>query len=135
LVSWISPRAHVPNGCTIGENCIVMDGASMQPHARLGDDVFLWNGVVVGHHAIIGDHCWLASNCTISSTVKMEPRCFVGVNAAIGHGITIGADSIIGAGVVLTHDTAPGGVYIVPDTPRFRLDSGRFLKIGRILES
>jgi sugar O-acyltransferase (sialic acid O-acetyltransferase NeuD family) len=135
LISWVSPRAHVPKGCVIGANCIVMDGASLQPQARLGDDVFVWNGAVVGHHATIGDHCWLASNCTISSTVVAEPFCFFGVNAAIGHGITIGARNIIGATTVITRSTEPDGVYITPDTVRFRLDSRRFLKISRISQS
>ena len=132
LVSWISPGAHVPQECTIGVNCFVMDGASLQPHARLGDDVFVWSGAVVGHHATIGDHSWLASNCTISSTVTVEPNCFFGVNVAIGHAITIGARSIVGAGAVISRSTAPDGVYVVPDTERYRLDSQRFTKIARI---
>jgi sugar O-acyltransferase (sialic acid O-acetyltransferase NeuD family) len=133
LITWVSPRAHVPKGCVIGANCIVMDGASLQPGARLGDDVFVWNGAVVGHHATIGDHCWLASNCTISSTAVVEPNCFLGVNAAIGHGVTIGARNIIGAATVITRSTAPDGVYIARDTERFRLDSRRFTKISRIV--
>ncbi len=132
LISWVSPRASVPKGCSIGANCIIMDGASLQPHARLGDNVFVWNGAVVGHHATIGDHCWLASNCTISSTVSMESSCFVGVNAAIGQDISIGERSIIGAAAVITRSTVAGGVYIVPDTERYRLDSGRFMKIARM---
>jgi len=132
LISWISPRAHVPPGCTIGANSIVMDGASLQPHARLGNNVFVWNGAVVGHHANIGDHCWLASNSTVSSAAVVEPQCFLGVNAAVGHNVTIGARSIVGAGTVLTRSTAPDGVYIAPDTERFRLDSRRFLKLARL---
>lgn len=132
LVSWVSPRAHVPHGCVIGANCIVMDGASLQPYARLGDNVFVWNGAVVGHHATIGDHCWLASNCTISSTATVEPFGFVGVNAAIGHGVTIGARSIVGAAAAITRSTQTDGVYIVADTERFRLDSQRFIKIARL---
>jgi sugar O-acyltransferase (sialic acid O-acetyltransferase NeuD family) len=133
LASWVSRRAHVPKSCTIGENCVVMDGASLQPHARIGDDVFVWNGAVIGHHSTIGDHCWVASNCVISSTVTVEPQCFFGVNAAIGHGITIGARSIVGAGAVITHSTSADGVYVVGDTPRFRLDSQRFMRIARLL--
>jgi len=133
LVSLISARAHVPSTCTIGANCCIMDGAALQPYARLGDDVFVWNGAAVGHHATVGDHCWLASNCTISSTVVMEPFCFVGVNAAVGHAITIGARSIIGAAAVITRSTAPNGVYIARDTERFWLDSERFTKISRIM--
>jgi sugar O-acyltransferase (sialic acid O-acetyltransferase NeuD family) len=133
LVSWVSPRAHVSSTCTVGANCCIMDGASLQPYARLGDDVFVWNGAVVGHHAVIGDHCWLASNCTVSSTAVVEPFCFLGVNAAIGHGITVGERSIIGAAAVLTRSTAPQGVYIVRDTERLRLDSQHFSKISRIV--
>ncbi len=133
LITWISPRAHVAKGCVIGANCIVMDGASLQPEARLGDDVFVWNGAVVGHHATIGDHCWLASNCTISSTAVVEPFCFFGVSAAIGHGVTIGARNIIGAATLVTRSTAPDGVYIARDTERFRLDSRSFTKISRIV--
>ena len=133
LVSWVSPRAYVPSTCTIGGNCCVMDGVALQPYACIGDDVFVWNGAVVGHHAVIGDHCWLASNCTISSTAAVEPFCFLGVNAAIGHGITVGARSIVGAAAVLTRSTAPEGVYIVRDTERFRLDSQRFSRISRIV--
>jgi sugar O-acyltransferase (sialic acid O-acetyltransferase NeuD family) len=132
LMSWVSPRAHVPAGCAIGENCLVMDGASLQPYARLGDGVFVWNNAVVGHHAAIGDYCWLASNCTISSTVVVEPFCFFGVNAAIGHAITIGARILIGAGAVVTRDATAGGVYIRGDTERFRLDSERFMKFARM---
>jgi sugar O-acyltransferase (sialic acid O-acetyltransferase NeuD family) len=133
LITWISPSANVPKGCAIGANCIVMAGASLQPEARLGDNVFVWNGAVVGHHTLIGDHCWLASNCTISSTVIVEPFCFFGVNAAIGHDITIGARNIIGAAAVITRSTAPDGVYIARDTDRFKLDSQHFLKISRMV--
>jgi sugar O-acyltransferase (sialic acid O-acetyltransferase NeuD family) len=133
LISWTSPRAHVGHGCTIGTNTVVMEGAVLQPHARLGDDVFVWGGAVVGHHAVIGDHCWLASNCTISSTVSVEPSCFIGVNAAIGHGIVVGARTIVGAGATITHSTAPGGVYVPSDTARLRLSSDKFLKIARLV--
>jgi sugar O-acyltransferase (sialic acid O-acetyltransferase NeuD family) len=132
LASFVSPRAYVPQSCKLGANCCIMDGASLQPYVRLGDDVFVWNGAVVGHHATIGDHCWLASNCTISSTVTLEPNCFVGVNAAIGHAITVGARSIIGASTVITRSTAPDGVYIARDTERFRLSSQRFMRISRM---
>jgi sugar O-acyltransferase (sialic acid O-acetyltransferase NeuD family) len=132
LASWVSPEARVPPGTVVGANCVIMPGAALQPHARLGDGVFVWHNAVVGHHAAIGDHCWLASNCTISSTATLGARSFVGVNAAIGHNLTIGADSLIGAGAVLTRSTEPGGVYIVGDTPRYRLDSRRFMRIAQM---
>jgi sugar O-acyltransferase (sialic acid O-acetyltransferase NeuD family) len=132
LVSWISPVAHVPASCSFGANCVVMPGAALQPYSRLGDGVFVWHNAVVGHHATIGDHCWLASNCTISSNATLGERCFVGVNAAIGHNLTIGADNLVGAGAVVTRSAEPGGVYIVSNTPRYRLDSRRFMRIAQM---
>jgi sugar O-acyltransferase (sialic acid O-acetyltransferase NeuD family) len=132
LVSMVGPGARVSSTCTFGGNCCIMDGASLQPYAHLGDDVFVWNGAVVGHHTTIGDHCWLASNSTVSGTAAIEPFCFVGVNAAVGHGVTIGARSIIGAAAVITRSTESDGVYIVRDTDRFRLDSRQFMRISRL---
>lgn len=132
LTSWVSPAAHVPPGCTLGENCVVMPGAALQAFVTLHDDVFIWHNTVVGHHATIGAHGWLASNCTISSAAVLGPYCFVGVNAAIGHNLTIGANSLIGAGAIVTRSTEPNGVYIVGDTPRYRVDADRFLRIARM---
>ena len=132
LASWISRDAHVPASATIGENCVVMPGAMLQPFATLAEGVFLWHGAVVGHHARIGAHCWLASNCTVSSTTRIGARCFIGVNAAIGHELEIGADCMIGARALVTRDTERGGVYVEAETPRFRLDSDRFRRIARI---
>ena len=133
LVSWVSPRVSLDPSVTIGENCLVLEGASVQPFATLGDGVFVWSGAVVAHHANVGDYCWLASNSTVSSTTVLGPNCFLGVNVAIGHGLEIGARCIFGAGAVATRDTAPDGVYIAGDTERFRLDSAHFLKFAKLL--
>jgi sugar O-acyltransferase (sialic acid O-acetyltransferase NeuD family) len=133
LVSFVGPRACVPSTCRYGENCWIMDGASVQPFARLGNNVFVWNNAVVGHHAQVEDNCWLASNCTVSSTATVGPSCFIGVNAAIGHNLTVGARNILGAGTVITRSTDPDGVYVVRDTERFRLSSSSFARISRML--
>jgi sugar O-acyltransferase (sialic acid O-acetyltransferase NeuD family) len=132
LANWVSPAAHVPKGCTVGENCVVMPGAALQALVTLEEDVFVWHNVVVGHHARIGAHGWLASNCTISSATVLESMCFVGVNAAIGHNLTVGAHTLVGAGAIITRSTAPNGVYIVGDTPRYRVDADKFLRIARL---
>ena len=133
LTSWVSAAAHVPSSCRIGENCLVMPGAALQPHAAIGDDVFVWNNAVVGHHASVEPHCWIASNATISSDVTMKSFCFVGVNAAIGHNLTVGTANLIGAGCIITRDTPPSSVYIGAETPRYRLDSDRFMRIARMI--
>jgi sugar O-acyltransferase (sialic acid O-acetyltransferase NeuD family) len=132
LASHICPGAHVPRGTRIGENCVIMPGAALQPCAILGDDVFVWHNAVVGHHSAVGNHSWIAANCTISSGATIGPRCFIGVNAAVAHEVGIGEGAVIGAGAIVVADQPDGAVLVAPPTPRFRLDSERFMRITRM---
>ena len=40
---------------------------------------------------------------------------------------------LIGAGAVITRSTQPKGVYIAGDTPRYRVDADRFMRIARMV--
>jgi serine acetyltransferase len=54
------------------------------------------------------------------------------VNVTIGHGIKIGRESIIGAGSIITKNVEPKSVYIVQDTPKYRLDSQTFSRFTKL---
>ncbi|HEY4275812.1 MAG TPA: UDP-3-O-(3-hydroxymyristoyl)glucosamine N-acyltransferase [Rhizomicrobium sp.] len=69
---------------------------SVSPSARLGKDVFLGPGVVVGAGAEIGD------------------RVRIGANAVIGPGVGIGHGSEIGSNAVITHAYIGDRVTILP---------------------
>ena len=111
---------------------MIFENASLQPCSSVGNDVFFWNGNHLGHHARVEDHCYIAGQVVISGSAVIEPNCFLGVNATIGHEVTIGRESFIGAGTLVTKDTPAKSVYIVADTPRFRLDSDSFLKLTKM---
>lgn len=132
LVSYVSTRASNVGGVEVGDNCFVLEFVTIQPCARVGNDVFLWSGNHVGHHASVGDHCYIAGNVVISGSTVVEPFCFVGVGATIGHEVTIGAESFVGAGSLVTKSAAPKSVYVTPDTPKFRLDSSAFLRLTKM---
>lgn len=132
LISYVSSRASNFGGIEIGDNCFILEFATLQPCARIGNDVFIWSGNHVGHHASVGDHCYIAGNVVISGHTKIEPYCFVGVSATIGHEITIGAESFIGAASLITKNVETRSVYITPDTPKFRLDSATFLRLTKM---
>lgn len=123
LVSYVSSRASNFGGVEVGDNCFVLEFVTVQPCSRIGNNVFLWSGNHVGHHASVGDHCYIAGNVVISGSTVVEPYCFLGVGATIGHEVTVGAESFVGAGSLITKNAAPKSVYITPDTPKFRLDS------------
>jgi sugar O-acyltransferase (sialic acid O-acetyltransferase NeuD family) len=132
LISYMSSRASNFGGVEIGDNCLVLEFAVVQPCAKVGNNVFIWSGNHIGHHARVEDHCYIAGNGVISGNTVVEPYCFVGVSATLGHEITVGRESFIGAGSLITKDVAPKSVYITPDTQKFRLDSPAFLRLTKM---
>lgn len=132
LISYVSSRASNFGGGKVGDNCFVLEFVTIQPCARVGNDVFIWSGNHIGHHASVEDHCYIAGNVVISGNTTIEPYCFVGVSATLGHEITIGRESFIGAGSLVTKNVEPRSVYITPDTQKFRLDSSAFLRLTKM---
>ena len=132
LISYVSSRASNFSNVPIGDNCLILENAVLQPCSQVGNNVFFWNGNHLGHHARIEDHCYVAGQVVISGMVVIEPYCFLGVNATIGHEIKVGQESFIGAGTLVTKHVAPKSVYIMADTPKFRLDSDSFLKLTKM---
>lgn len=132
LISYISSRASNFGRADIGDNCFILEFAVIQPCAKVGNNVFIWSGNHIGHHATVADHCYIAGNVVISGSTKIEPYCFIGVSATIGHEITIGRESFIGASSLITKDVEPKSVYVMQDTPKFRLDSPTFLRLTKM---
>lgn len=132
LVSYVSTRANCGPWLDMGENCLILDGVGVQPGARIGDNVWLWNNSLVGHHASIGNHCWVAAGTTIGGKARIADYCFFGLNATVGGDISIGADSFVGAGTLITKGAAANSVFVQRDTDLYRLDSKSFLRITKL---
>lgn len=132
LISYISSRASNFGRVEVGDNCFILENAVIQPCSKVGNNVFIWSGNHIGHHATVSDHCYIAGQVIISGNTTIEPYCFIGVNATIGHEITIGRESFIGAEVLITKNVEPSSVYIAQDTPKFRLDSSAFLRLTKM---
>ena len=129
LASYVSPRATIAAGTTLGENCFILEDNTVQPFVRIGTNVTLWSGNHIGHHASIGDHCFVASHVVISGGVSIGESCFIGVNATIRDHVRIGARCVIGAGALILADADDEGVYVGRATERSRVPSGRLRKI------
>lgn len=132
LISYVSSRASNVGNVEVGDNCFVLEFVTVQPCSKIGNNVFLWSGNHVGHHASVGDHCYVAGQVVISGNTHVGPSCFLGVNSTLGHEITVGAASFVGAGSLITKNVQPASVYITADTPKFRLDSANFLRMTKM---
>lgn len=125
LASYISSHATVLNDGQIGENCFILEDNTIQPFARIGNNVILWSGNHIGHHSIIHDHTFIASHVIVSGGVEIGEQCFIGVNATLRDHIKVGERCVVGAGALLLGDTAPGGVYLGSATERSKVPSAR----------
>ena len=111
LPTLVSSRASTWDDLRTGANCLVFDGAVIEPGVELGDGVIMWSGSQISHDCTIGDHCFLGPAAVVLGDVSIGPRCFVGGNATIRNGVNVAPDCIVGAGAVIKASTAPGEVF------------------------
>lgn len=128
FASYVSP--YVKGDFTIGENTIIMDNAIIQPCVKFGNNVFVWGGAMVGHHANIHDNCWLTGSCSIGGIVDLGENTFVGLGAVIGNEVMIGAGCMIGAATLTTKSLKEKTVLMIPPTEPHRLNSDQFTRMS-----
>jgi sugar O-acyltransferase (sialic acid O-acetyltransferase NeuD family) len=104
--SYVSPRAFVWSNVEIGEHCFIFEHNTVQPFAKLGDNVILWSGNHIGHHSRIGSHTFISSHCVISGFVTIGTHGFLGVNSTLTNNLTVGDRVLIGAGALVAGDVA-----------------------------
>lgn len=111
LISWISSKATTWPGLLVGDNCFIFENNVIQPFAEIGNNVIIWCGSQIGHHAIIKDHCFLAAHTVVLGYATVEPYCFLGANSTIRDSVTIAKECVIGAGALILEDTQERATY------------------------
>ena len=111
LISYVSSKATTFPGFEAGDNCLILEGAIVQPFARVGRDTILWSGAFLGHHSVVGDHAFLAPRVAVSGHCTVGDRAFLGINATVRDGLTIGEGALVAMGACLTRDAEGGAVY------------------------
>jgi sugar O-acyltransferase (sialic acid O-acetyltransferase NeuD family) len=112
FISYVSSRALTWPDLTIGENCMVYDGAIVQPFAKIGHGVIMRSGSLVSHHADIGNNCFLAAHACVGGGAKIGERCFLGLNSAVRNDVRVAARCVIAAGALVIGDTEENGIYM-----------------------
>jgi sugar O-acyltransferase (sialic acid O-acetyltransferase NeuD family) len=110
LASYVSSKASVWDGFQAGENCFILEDNTLQPFVRIADNVTLWSGNHIGHHARVAANCFITSHVVISGGVQVGENAFIGVNATVRDHVKIGARSVIGAGALVLEDVPDDGV-------------------------
>lgn len=129
LVSYINKKADIASNVEIGQNCVILDNVSVEPFAKIGNNVCLYCNSTIAHHSILEDNVWVTSGAVVGGNSTVGKNTFLGINSTIGHNINIGAENFIGAGALVTKNTEDKSVFICPDTPKYRLNTDQFMKL------
>ena len=125
LVSYVSSRATTFHGFRAGENCFILEDNTIQPFARIGDNVMLWSGNHIGHHTTIEDDVFVASHVVISGGVRIGRGSFIGVNVTIRDHVVIGERCVLGAGALVLESQPDLAVVAPRGTERAKVPSTR----------
>lgn len=131
LVSFVHSQSDVSASVKekIGQNVIIVANVSIGPEVIIGNNVCIFSGAVISHHAVIKDNTWIAPGTVICGRTVIGANTFLGAGSVIGNDIEIGGNNFIGASAVVTKNTEEDSVYILPDTPKYILNSSQFVRM------
>lgn len=131
LISYVHSKADISGSVTVGKNTIILNAASIGPFSNIGNDVCIFNNATISHHVTVEDHVWITSGSVVGGNSSVGDHCFLGINSTVAHNVQIGSNNFIGTNAVITKNTKKDSVYIVPDTPRYRLSTDQFIRLFR----
>jgi len=128
LETFVHPDAKVYTQHPLGEGCVILPSAVLEPHVRLGANSMVWANVTLAHHSSVAENCWVASGAVISGQAQVERNAFIGVNATIVNKVVIGEYCIIGAGALITRNTKASSVHLARSGEEHRFSSQDYVK-------
>lgn len=129
LVSYINKNADIASNAEVGKNCIILDNVSVESFVKIGNNVCLYCNSTIAHHSTIEDNVWVTSGTVVGGNSTVKKNTFLGINSTIGHNITIGEENFIGAGALVTKSSDDKSAFIMPDTPKYRLNTDQFMRL------
>ncbi len=100
----IHPNAYVSPTAHLGEGTVVMAGAVVSAHVKIGELGIINTRASIDHDCELGDNVHIAPGVTMAGGVTVGDGTLIGVGASILPGLIIGSDSVVGAGAVVIRD-------------------------------
>jgi len=128
IEAYIHPDARVYTEHAIGEGCVILPNAVVEPHVKVGANTMVWCNVTLAHHSSVEENCWIATGTVLSGQAKVSKNSFVGVNATVVNEVTVGDHNIVGAAALITKDTKPNTVHLARSAEPFRYSADDYVK-------
>ena len=128
IETYVHPDAKVYTEHSLGEGCVVLPSAVIEPHVRVGANSMVWANVTLAHHCTVAENCWVASGAVVSGNAHVSRNCFIGVNATIVNEVKVGEYGFIGAGALVTRHTKASSVQLARSGEEHRFSSQDYVK-------
>lgn len=111
----IEPGAIIRDQVTIGDNAVIMMGASINIGSVIGEGTMVDMNVVLGGRATVGKNCHIGAGSVLAGVVEppsaqpvvIEDDVVVGANVVVLEGVKVGKGAVVAAGAVVTKDVEP----------------------------
>lgn len=119
----IEPGAIIRDQVEIGDNAVIMMGASINIGAVVGEGTMIDMNVVLGGRATVGKNCHIGAGTVLAGVIEppsakpvvIEDDVVIGANAVVLEGVTVGKGAVVAAGAIVIDDVAP--YTVVAGTP------------------
>jgi sugar O-acyltransferase (sialic acid O-acetyltransferase NeuD family) len=100
----VHPSAIIAPTAVVGTGSVVLHGAVVQAHARLGRQVLVNTAASVDHDCTVGDFAHISPRAALCGHVSVGEGTHIGVGAVVIPKVRIGRWCRVGAGAVVLHD-------------------------------
>ncbi|MDP4163807.1 MAG: 2,3,4,5-tetrahydropyridine-2,6-dicarboxylate N-acetyltransferase [Bacillota bacterium] len=119
----IEPGAIIRDQVEIGDNAVIMMGASINIGSVIGEGTMIDMNVVLGGRATVGKNCHIGAGTVLAGVIEppsakpvvVEDDVVIGANAVVLEGVTVGKGAVVAAGAIVIDDVAP--YTVVAGTP------------------
>ena len=112
LATLIHPGVYIDDTTTIGEGCVICEGATITSYVNIGENTYVQPHAVIGHDIKIGKHSIIGANVQIGGNNNIGSRVFIGFMAGTIQGLTIGDDVEISAGSIVFRNIEAGMIVM-----------------------
>ncbi|MEK3805092.1 MULTISPECIES: 2,3,4,5-tetrahydropyridine-2,6-dicarboxylate N-acetyltransferase [unclassified Metabacillus] len=119
----IEPGAIIRDQVEIGDNAVIMMGASINIGSVIGEGTMIDMNVVLGGRATVGKNCHIGAGSVLAGVIEppsakpvvIEDDVVIGANAVVLEGVTVGKGAVVAAGAIVIDDVEP--YTVVAGTP------------------
>ncbi|CAM3804710.1 2,3,4,5-tetrahydropyridine-2,6-dicarboxylate N-acetyltransferase [Aeromicrobium ponti] len=119
----IEPGAIIRDQVEIGDNAVIMMGASINIGSVVGEGTMIDMNVVLGGRATVGKNCHIGAGTVLAGVIEppsakpvvVEDDVVIGANAVVLEGVTVGKGAVVAAGAIVIDDVPP--YTVVAGTP------------------